>query len=149
MWDYLYKYLIIIVSSMVKFVAGPILGAQFKFPFLLTAVLTIAGMMISVILFTSILGKIFHRWMMRTFFKNRRLFTKGNRRKVKIWKKYGMPGVAFLTPVLFTPIGGAMIASGFGEAKEKIFLYMLVSAVFWGVVISFLVTELSHLPIFQ
>jgi hypothetical protein len=148
MWEDLYKYVMIVFSSMIKFVAGPAIGAGFHLPFWITAAFTAVGMMLSVVLFTSFLGNHFHQWIMRTFYKNRKLFTKSNRRKISIWKKYGLVGVAFLTPILFTPIGGAMIANGFGETKERIFIHMFVSAVLWALIVSYLFTSATSLPFF-
>jgi hypothetical protein len=55
---------------------------------------------------------------------------------VNIWRKYGLKGVAFFTPILLTPIGGTILAVSFGESKGKIFLYMLCSAIFWGIILS-------------
>lgn len=140
MWEDLYKYLIVFGLSMIKFIAGFTAGVGFQLPFLVTAGLTVLGMMTSIVLFNSLLGKIFHQWVTRTFFKNQKLFTKGNRRKIMIWNKYGLVGVALLTPILFSPIGGAMIANGFGETKERIFFYMLGSGILWAMSFSYIVS---------
>ncbi len=149
MWEDLYKYFIVFFSSMFKFFVGLFVGMGFKLPFLVTAGLMVLGMMASVVLFTSFLGNYFHQWILKTFYKNQKLFTKGNRRKIMIWKKFGLLGVAFLTPILFTPIGGAMIANGFGESKERIYLYMFVSAVVWALSSSYLIEAVRTLSIFQ
>ena len=137
MWEDLYKYFIVFGLSMLKFIFGLGAGAGFKLPFLVTAALAVMGMMTSIVLFTSILGKYFHTWITKTFYKNQKLFTKGNRMKITIWKKYGLVGVAFLTPILFSPIGGAMIANAFGETKERIYLHMFISAVAWALGFSY------------
>jgi hypothetical protein len=42
-----------------------------------------------------------------------------------------------LTPVILTPIGGTLLAVGFGSPRPKILLYMLISAGFWSVVLTF------------
>jgi hypothetical protein len=131
------KYIAIYASSMFKFILGPALGTGFGFSFWITGFLTAAGMMTSVFLFSSLLGKTIHCWIMRTFFKDKRRFNKRTRKTVKIWRNYGLKGVAFLTPIVFTPIGGTILATSFGEHRKKIFKYMLVSAVFWGFIISF------------
>ena len=57
---------------------------------------------------------------------------------VKLWRKRGMLGVAFLTPVLFSPIIGTMIAISFGEQKRNIIIKMLISAIFLGTIFSFI-----------
>ena len=147
MWEDLSKYLIVFGLSMLKFLLGLAAGAGFKLPFLATAAISILGMMTSVVLFTSFLGKFFHQWAMKTFFKDQKLFTKGNRRKITIWNKFGLFGVALLTPVLFSPIGGAIIANAFGETKERIFIYMLGSAVLWALSFSYIVSLVkTYLP---
>jgi hypothetical protein len=140
MWEDISKYLIVFGLSMLKFLLGMAAGTGFKLPFFVNATIAVLGMMTSVVLFTSFLGKHFHRWTMNTFFKDQKLFTKGNRRKIIIWHKFGLLGVAFLTPVLFSPIGGAIIANAFGETKERIFIYMLGSAILWALSFSYVVS---------
>lgn len=54
------------------------------------------------------------------------------RRTVRVWNRRGLIGIAFFTPVLFSPVGGALIAASFGEDKKKIILYMFLSACFWA-----------------
>jgi hypothetical protein len=130
------KYLVVYGSSMLKFFAGPLLGINSGLSFLETCILTTLGMMTSVFLFTHILGDKFHGWILKTFNKNPRLFTKKNRRKVKIWRAYGLKGVAFLTPIIFSPIGGTIVANSFGESPKKIYFYMFISSVFWSVTFS-------------
>lgn len=149
MWEEISKYLIVFFASMFKFFVGLALGTGFNLPSYLNAILAILGMMASVVLFTSFLGEAFHQWILKTFYKNQKLFTKGNRRKVMIWKKFGLLGVALLTPVLFTPIGGAMIANGFGETKERIFLFMFISAVVWAFSSAYLFELVRFLPFFH
>jgi hypothetical protein len=137
------KYITVIVSSMVKFIFGPFEGLALGLPMLDTAISTALGMMISVVLITFFYHflkvKVFPR-----FSEKRKLFTPGNRRKVRIWNKYGIFGVSFLTPVILSPIGGALIANAFGEKKYKIFLWMTIMALIWSVVMTYAVFELSH-----
>ncbi|MFZ4376695.1 MAG: hypothetical protein ACOYN9_10090 [Saprospiraceae bacterium] len=138
------KYLTVIVSSMVKFIFGPFEGLALGLTKMDTALATAFGMMISVVLITLFFhffkSKVFSR-----FGKKRKLFTAANRRKVRVWSKYGILGVSFLTPVILSPIGGALIANAFGEKKYKIFLWMTVMALGWGFVMTYAVYELSHL----
>jgi len=131
------KYFTVFLLSMIKFVGGPLFGIKVGMSVLQTALFTCLGMMTSVILFTTFLGDGFHSWVMRLFNRNPRLFTKKNRKKVRMWRAYGLRGVAFLTPLILSPIGGTMLANSFGESKKKIILYMLISAVCWAFTMSF------------
>lgn len=138
------KYLTVIVSSMVKFIFGPFEGLALGLTKVDTALSTAFGMMISVVLIT-VFFHFFKTKVFSRFGKERKLFTVANRRKVRIWSKYGIMGVSFLTPVILSPIGGALIANAFGEKKYKIFLWMSVMALGWGFVMTYAVYELSHL----
>ena len=55
---------------------------------------------------------------------------------VSIWRKWGSFGVAFLTPVLFSPIVGTLLMVSLGEKKNRLISYMAFSAFFWGGIIS-------------
>ncbi len=143
MFEQVVKYFTVFLSSMVKFIGGPLSGTAFGLSWVETCIFTVLGMMTSVLIF-SLLGagvraKLFNRR------KKRRLFTSRNRRIVRIWRRYGLTGVAFLTPLIFSPILGTIVAASFGEPWKRIFVYMFVSAVFWGVVFSLLVHQLGHL----
>ncbi len=65
--------------------------------------------------------------------RKRRIFTKRNRRIVKIWKKYGLAGIAIVTPVLLSIPIGTIIANSLESNKKKILLYMFLSILFWTI----------------
>lgn len=136
MFENLAKYFTVYASSMIKFFFGPLEGFAFGLPWYETFGLTVLGMMTSVFLF-SFLGKWLKKNLLDKMNANKKTFSKKSRNIVTTWNKYGLQGVAFLTPILFTPIGGTIIATSFGESKRRIMLYMFVSAMFWGFLISF------------
>jgi len=136
------KYISVIVASMLKFIGGPLSGVALGLHWVETFLLTVTGMMVSVVLFT-FLGQTLKRTLLKRFYARRKLFTPRNRRLVRIWRNYGMSGVAFLTPLLLTPIGGTMVAASFGETRLRIFIYMLVSALFWGFIFSFAIDKMG------
>lgn len=61
-------------------------------------------------------------------------FTKRTRMAIRIWKRSGLAGIAFLTPLILTPIGGTILALSFGVKRGQVVLYMLVSALVWAIV---------------
>lgn len=137
----LMKYLSVFLTSMFKFIGGPTMGIAFGLTFWETVIITILGMMTSVII-VSLFGQGFRNWLDKIFRRNRKLFTKRNRRFVILWRKYGLFGVSFLTPLVFSPVIGALLVNAFGGgSKKKIITYMLISAIFW----SFLLTKFSYL----
>lgn len=125
------QYLIIFAGSMLKFIVGPVTGATTGLSVFETALFTTAGMMTTVLVLTY-LGKDLRRRLFDKLGGRRKLFTPRNRKIVRIWGKYGAFGVAFLTPLLFSPPIGTIILVSFGTKKAKILISMLVSGLFWG-----------------
>lgn len=143
MWEEILKAIPVYFSSMLKFIFGPLGGFAAGLELVTTILVTVAGMMTVVFSFTYagtwIREKIIHR-----FFGKRKRFTQNNRKFVRIWKKYGLFGVAALTPVLLTPIGGTLLALSSGSPKEKIIIFMFISASVWSVVFSVAVYLLGN-----
>lgn len=132
MLEKLIPYLTVIVASGFKYALGPFMGKIFSLSNVEIIILMIIGMMLTVILLTTLLGDLFYGFLKKTLFKNRKVFSSQTRKIVHVSNKWGLIGVAFLTPVLFSPVGGTLIAISFGEHKKRIILYMFVSACFWA-----------------
>ena len=127
------KYLAVYLISMVKFFAGPFAGLAAGLNFWESAIFTILGMMTTVLLLTALGEQIRTLWM-RLVGKKGKRFTRKNRLVVKVWKKFGILGLSFLTPILLTPIGGALVANMLEKDRKRIVAYMFYSAVFWSLV---------------
>lgn len=129
-----------------KFISGPVLGSAAGYSVFETIMVTVAGMMSSVFLFT-ILGK----KIRDTFYsirpkKKKAVFTKKNRNIVRLWSKYGEIGIALFTPILLTPIGGTLIMVSFGVKKKNIFTHMFWSACLWAIIFSFSIERILAIP---
>lgn len=73
----------------------------------------------------------------------KKIFSKKSRRFVKLWRKYGLIGVSFLTPVIISIPVGTIILNLFEENKKKIFIYMFFSILFWAVTLTS-IFEIMH-----
>ena len=133
MWETILKLASVYFSSMLKFIFGPLGGYAAGFSLVTTILVTVAGMMTVVLVFT-FFGNWIREKITSRFSKKRNKFSQRNRRFVTIWKKYGLIGVAALTPLILTPIGGTLLAVSSGSPKEKIIFYMFISASVWSVV---------------
>ncbi|MDX5419841.1 MAG: small multi-drug export protein [Hymenobacteraceae bacterium] len=125
--------------SMVKFIGGPLAGVSMGLSYLETVFFTAAGMMTSVVIF-SFIGRAASRWYSQ-YRRDRQkpVFGSKSRRIVRIWRKFGIIGVAFFTPLVLTPVFGTIVAAVFGVPRRQIFIHMLWSAVFWSLVLTFMV----------
>ncbi|WP_229960356.1 hypothetical protein [Pontibacter silvestris] len=141
------KYVSVYLISTVKFFGGPLTGISLGLSYVETVLFTIAGMMTSVVTF-SFIGKKASVWLSkRRKEKKKPMFSKRSRGIVKVWKSFGVTGIAFLTPLLFTPIVGTIVAALFGASKKRIFVHMLWSATLWSFVLTFVVFEFRHLAL--
>ena len=138
MTELLAKYFSVFSLSMFKFVFGPVTGASLGLNVIETWLLTSAGMMATVLVITYAGSSLRARIVAR--FGKKQTISARKRRMVRMWNRYGIAGVAFLTPLLLSPPGGAIVAVSFGEKKHKIILYMLLSAIFWGLFLSIVIS---------
>lgn len=73
----------------------------------------------------------------------KRIFSRRSRRMVKIWRKYGLVGLAALTPVLFSIPIGTFFMIRLEKNRNKIVLYMFISITCWSLLITTFF-QLSH-----
>ena len=82
---------------------------------------------------------IMHKWKaFRNSKKTPKKFTKTNRLVVKIRRKYGLIGLALITPVLLSIPVGCIIAARYYRFSYKVILYLIGSVVFWSFVLPLL-----------
>lgn len=139
------KYISVFLLSMVKFFGGPLAGVTMGLSFGLTLALTVTGMMTTVLIISGV-GTMFSNWYQeQRRRKQKPVFSKKSRRLVKVWQKFGMRGIAFLTPVILSPIIGTVVATVLGATQRQIILNMFWSALFWGITFTFILKKISHL----
>ena len=138
------QYITVALATALKFIAGPFTGLVLGLDWVETAICTIIGAM-STIFLVAILGE----QLLKLINKYRKIppqkFSKRSRMTVRVWKRFGMMGIACLTPIIFTPIGGTLIAIFFKVPLPKLLFNMLIFCVLWGFIFSFLVFKLPDL----
>jgi hypothetical protein len=66
----------------------------------------------------------------------KRVFTPQTRRMVRIWRRYGLFGLAALTPVLFSIPLGTFFMVRLEKNRKKILLYMFISILSWSLLMT-------------
>ncbi|MBL7896720.1 MAG: small multi-drug export protein [Bacteroidia bacterium] len=139
------KILPVFFAAMLGFgkISVPSAIGLFGFNHILVLSVTWAGGLTGVVLFTFI-SDVFLKWIEKI--KNKyskkpqkpKRFTKSNRRIIRIRKKFGIWGIAFLTPIgLSTPVG-TFIAERFYKDKKKVIFVIGAGILFWYTLIYFL-----------
>lgn len=148
MAEYIVTFLGIYIMALFKFISGPVLGYWAGYSLLEIMLVTVSGMMSSVFIFTFLGQWLKSQWDKRIKSK-RVVFSKRNRRIVKIWQKSGAAGVAFLTPLLLSPIGGTLVMTAFGVDRRTIISYMLMSSIWWSFAFGLTIEKLLSIPFFK
>lgn len=134
-----------ILFSSFKFAATfPLVTIQFQFGFAETILWTNVGGIAGIYFFAFLSGKLID-WWNRIFGKSSRktanenqhpkkIFTKRNRRIVRIKQRYGLIGIAITTPLLLSiPVGVFLVVRYYRSSKIK-FLYLIASNLIWSVI---------------
>lgn len=145
---YILKFLGIYFACLFKFIAGPVLGYAIGYSLIEIILVSVSGMMTTVFFLTYLGEWIKKYWVVKVTAK-KKLFNPKIRRSVKIWQKFGAPGVAALTPILLTPIGGTVIMNAFGVKKHKIFILMFISATVWAIILGASIQIILQIPIMR
>lgn len=75
--------------------------------------------------------------------EKKKIFTPRSRKFVRLWNRYGLIGVSFITPVILSIPVGTILLNAFEDNKKKIFIYMFFSILFWSILLTS-IFELLH-----
>lgn len=92
----------------------------------------IAGNIVFTFLSAALL-RVIHNFRLRhNMIHRKKIFSSFNRRVIRVRQRFGLAGIAFITPILLSTPVGAFIAERFYKDKRKIILYLSAATVFWG-----------------
>lgn len=126
--------LLVFSFSTIKFMMGLATSLGFQQGLLPSYISTVGGGIIGVFIF-AFAGEMISKLYQKVFpKKQKKIFTKWNRILVRVRRTFGVPGIAFLTPVLSIPIG-MVIAMSLTKDKWRIAFFMFLSFLIWATVI--------------
>ncbi len=114
----------------------PAVIAIYKYNYFMALLSSCTGAVVGTIVFTYLSAGILKWWntLKDKWFSSKhpkKIFTKSNRRVIRIKHRFGLVGIAALTPILLSIPIGAFLAERFYKDKKKVILYLSVSGVFW------------------
>jgi hypothetical protein len=150
------KILIVFAVSSIKFLVAPALSFGLGLNFIQTWLSTTAGGIMGVVAFfflsrwillfyTRYFAYYLHRIKTRIYsalnlslpkFIPARRFTKRNRFMIRMVRKYGLFGIALLTPVVLSIPVGTFLATRYYSANRFLVLYLSASVLFWSLFMS-------------
>ena len=134
----------VFLLSTVKFVLGGVpLALTLGFSFFEAVVVTSLGGFTGVLIFVGIsdfLIKKFkvlkHKQHPEKVVRTKKIFTRKNRLIITVKQRFGLLGIAGLTPFLFSIPIGCFIATRYFKDKQKVIIYMFASVLLWSISIS-------------
>jgi hypothetical protein len=138
------SYFAVMAASSIKFVAGPLTGFGLGLTMIETIVCTWLGMMFTVTVMLTI-GRFLVQQIARIRVQKPKLFSGRVRYAVSIWQRFGIKGIAVMTPLLFTPIGGSLLALSFKVPTPRVLFFMAISGMFWAVVFTVMFYQLTFI----
>ena len=141
----LLQVIFILILSATKFLTAPITSLNIGFNYLQTLIITTMGGILGVIAFYYLSNGIaFLFFKIASKFRKgepspKKVFTWKNKMIVKTVRKYGLLGIAIITPVLLSIPLGTFIAARYFHDQTQVLKYLCSSVVFWSVILSSLV----------
>jgi hypothetical protein len=165
----LFKFIQVLILSAIKFLLAPPLSFKLGFTFFQTVLTTTIGGILGVIFFfyiSEILLRLFRKaWPhIKNYFikqkdiqlfpvievkansKNKKMFSRKNKFIVLARRKYGLWGIAVLTPVLLSIPLGTFLANKYYKNKKSVLLHLALSVVCWSIIMSSIYAILKVKP---
>jgi hypothetical protein len=132
------KILSVFITCSFAFKIGfPAVAYLFELSFFKTMIVACGGAIFGNIVFTyfsAALIKAIHRFRAkRNLIHRRKIFTRFNRRIIRVKQRFGLAGIAFITPILLSTPLGAFLAERFYKDKKKIIIYLSAASLFWAI----------------
>ena len=134
----------VFLLSTVKFVFGAVpMALAMGFSFFEAVTVTSLGGITGVILFVTMSDKIIAGLKKRKEKKRKeesiqpkKIFSRKNKIIIRVKKRFGLMGIALLTPLLLSIPIGCFLAVRYFKDKQRILIYMFGSILFWSVAVS-------------
>lgn len=135
--------ILVFLLSAVKMLVGLLTAFTFKFDSHTTFIICSLGGLTGCTVFIVLSSKIWNlinKYVKKTFKKQKpkKIFTPKNRRFIKIKSKFGLPGLAILTPTILSIPLGCFLALKYFKNKAKVAIWMFGTTILWALMVSYL-----------
>lgn len=118
-------------------VGMPAAVIAFEGNYLKCILVSCSGAIFSTVVFTYLSAGILKWWdkLKDKYFASKhpkKIFTKSNRRIIKLKNRFGLIGIAALTPALLSMPLGAFLGERFYKDKKKVILYISIATFIWS-----------------
>lgn len=142
----------------VKFLLAPFEAERYGMTYWTAWIITTGGGITGIFIFYYA-GWIIARWWqhniakVKSFFtkrpvsdfegEHRKIFTRKNKMMVRIKQRFGLFGIAFVTPCIISIPIGTLVAIAFYPKKRQVIPYLLISLVLWSFLLNYIAQWLA------
>jgi hypothetical protein len=142
----------------VKFLLAPFEAERYNMSFWESFLYTTGGGTMGIFVFYYA-GQLISEWWKRNMAKiksfvtrrpitdftgeNRRVMTRKNKIIVRVKNKFGLAGIAFVTPCIISIPIGTLVAVAIYRKRKPVILYLMVSLIFWSFALNWLAQFLA------
>lgn len=109
------------------------IGVAAGLPAIPVTIVAFAGNIFTILLLILLMDRVKEWLQKRNEKKGKNISEKRQKRAANVWKKYGLPGLAILSPFLIGSHLGAILAMSFGGTKKRIAYWMIISIAGWSI----------------
>lgn len=145
----------VFLLSTVKFVLGgiPLAVVVYQFPFFESVTVTSLGGITGATFFvyaSDVLIAYYKkrkekRLLEKHIERKKKVFTRTNKIIIRVKHRFGLLGIAMLTPLLFSIPIGCFLAVRYFKEKQRILIYMYGAILFWSVTMYYLYKPLNEI----
>lgn len=144
----MWKIISVFFLSTVKFVLGGVpLAVAYEFPFFKAVTVTSLGGFVGAAFFVYssdfLIAYIKRRAKEKKTGSAKKKFTRMNKIIVVVKQRFGLLGIAIITPLLLSIPVGCFLAVRYFKEKQRILIYMFSSVLFWAVTMYYLYKPLN------
>lgn len=138
-----FKILSVFITCSFAFKIGfPTAFMVFRQDFFIIILVSCSGGIAGNILFThlsSALLRVVHNYKLkRGLLPKKKKISSFHRRVIRVKQKFGLAGIAFITPIFLSTPVGAFLARRFFKDKRKIIIYLSAATVLWAFLLYFI-----------
>ncbi|MFI5220013.1 MAG: hypothetical protein ACHQNT_11050 [Bacteroidia bacterium] len=139
MWEYFYKIFGWWILTIIKFVFTPFImiinpGGKLHWSFLETILICASGAAIGTFIFFHF-GEYIFNWMAQHLRRPKKIFTRINRRIIKVKWKYGFRGLIMLSVIISVPLA-SIVAAKFYRHDKRALPKLITGFFLWSVALS-------------
>lgn len=133
------SYLTVTALCAVKYMIGVASGLATDFSFTELFLCYFIGGSLGMVLYTLFGNRIMNWWKKRKS-QNTEIsqdLPPKNDWKIKVWNRFGLVGIAILTPPILSQPVGTAISLGFGTPAYKVIIFMCASIFVWSLIFAY------------